>query len=55
MVIIMFLLILCCAASLPLFIFGLIFRKKPLWITGVILFSVVILTLIIMMAARNLF
>jgi len=55
MAMIMMLLILCGAASLPLFIFGLIFRKKPLWITGIILFCMMILTMIVMFAARNLF
>jgi hypothetical protein len=51
----MMLLILCGAAAIALLIFGLIFRKKPLWITGIVLFCLMILTLLLMMAARELF
>jgi hypothetical protein len=42
----MFIIILLMAVGIQLFIFGLIFRKKKLWVTGLSLFSLAILCII---------
>jgi hypothetical protein len=43
----MYLLILCFVPGIVMFIFGRIFRKKKLWLAGVSLFGIAVLTIAI--------